>query len=48
MSRPPGTVYGIPPQPPDENSTTWFPAGALTIGVEYRDVDPEAGGDPPA
>ena len=41
MSRPPGTVYGIPPQPPDENSTRWFPAGALTIGVEYRDVNPD-------
>jgi hypothetical protein len=36
-----GTVYTIPPQPPVAESTRWFPAGALTIGVEYRDVDPD-------
>jgi hypothetical protein len=36
-----GTVYSIPPQPPVAESTRWFPAGVLTIGVEYRDLDPE-------
>jgi hypothetical protein len=36
-----GKVYGIPPQPPVEENTTYLPAGALTIGVEYRDVNPE-------
>jgi len=40
--RPIGTVYGIPPQPPDAMHTRWFPAGAVTIGVESRDVTPEA------
>jgi hypothetical protein len=36
-----GKVYGIPPQPPFDENTTYLPAGALTIGVEYRNVDPE-------
>lgn len=40
--RPIGKVYGIPPQPPDPAHTRWFTAGAVTIGVEYRDVTPEA------
>ena len=40
--RPIGKVYNIPPQPPDEAHTRWIPAGAITIGVEYRDVTPEA------
>ena len=35
-----GKVYGIPPQPPVEENTHWFDAGALSIGVEYRDVNP--------
>ena len=35
-----GEVYNMPPQPPVEANTTYFPAGAVTIGVEYRDVDP--------
>jgi hypothetical protein len=35
-----GKVYGIPPQPPVEENTHWLEAGALTIGVEYRDVNP--------
>ena len=35
-----GEVYDMPPQPPVEANTTYFPAGAVTIGVEYRDVDP--------
>lgn len=38
--RPVGKVYAIAPQPPDEASTRWIPAGVVTIGVEYRDVDP--------
>jgi hypothetical protein len=37
-----GVVYGIPPQPPDAANTRYLPAGAVTIGVEYRTVDPEA------
>ena len=37
-----GEVYNMPPQPPVEANTKYFPAGAVTIGVEYRDVDPES------
>ena len=40
--RPIGKVYNIPPQPPDAAHTRWIPAGVITIGVEYRDVTPEA------
>jgi hypothetical protein len=36
-----GKVYGIPPQPPVAENTTYLEAGALTIGVEYRDVNPD-------
>jgi hypothetical protein len=36
-----GKVYGIPPQPPVAENTTYIAAGALTIGVEYRDVNPD-------
>jgi hypothetical protein len=36
-----GKVYNIPPQPPVSEHTRDFPAGAVTLGVEYRDVDPE-------
>jgi hypothetical protein len=36
-----GVVYNMAPQPPSEKDTTWFPAGALTIGVEFRDVNPD-------
>ena len=35
-----GKVYGIPPQPPVEENTRTFRAGAVTFGVEYRDLDP--------
>lgn len=35
-----GKVYGIPPQPPVEENTRWLEAGVLTLGVEYRDVNP--------
>jgi hypothetical protein len=37
-----GKVYNIPPQPPAPENTRYLPAGALTFGVEYRDVDPES------
>lgn len=36
-----GKVYGIPPQPPVPENTTYLKAGAITFGVEYRDVNPE-------
>jgi hypothetical protein len=36
-----GKVYGMPPQPPVAENTRYFPAGNLSIGVEYRDLDPE-------
>jgi hypothetical protein len=36
-----GVVYNMAPQPPSAADTRWFPAGVLTIGVEYRDVEPE-------
>jgi hypothetical protein len=36
-----GVVYHMRPQPPSEADTRWFPAGVLTLGVEYRDVTPE-------
>ncbi len=37
-----GKVYGIPPQPPVPEQTVYLEAGALRIGIEYRDVDPES------
>jgi hypothetical protein len=37
-----GKVYNIPPQPPVPEHTHELPAGAVTFGVEYRDVDPES------
>jgi hypothetical protein len=37
-----GTVYGIPPQPHVAEHTTTFPAGVVSFGVEYRDLDPES------
>jgi hypothetical protein len=37
-----GKVYGIPPQPPVEANTRHFDAGAISFGVEYRDLDPES------
>jgi hypothetical protein len=37
-----GKVYGIPPQPPVEEQTHRIPAGAVTLGVEYRALDPES------
>ena len=36
-----GKVYNMPPMPPEESATRWLPAGVLTIGVEYRELDPE-------
>ena len=35
-----GKVYGIPPQPPVEEHTHRVAAGAVTLGVEYRALDP--------
>jgi hypothetical protein len=37
-----GKVYGIPPQPPVDAHTRRFDAGAVSFGVEYRDLDPES------
>lgn len=37
-----GKVYGIPPQPHSARDTRMVPAGAVTFGVEYRDLDPES------
>jgi hypothetical protein len=37
-----GKIYNIPPQPPVAEHNHLIPAGALTFGVEYRDVDPES------
>jgi hypothetical protein len=36
-----GKVYAIAPQPVVPENTRWFAAGVVTIGLEYRDVDPE-------
>lgn len=35
----PGTVYTVPPIPPDPEHTTYVDAGALRIGVEWRLLD---------
>jgi hypothetical protein len=37
-----GKVYNISPQPPAAEDTRYLPAGAITFGIEYRDVDPES------
>jgi hypothetical protein len=34
-----GTVYTIMPIPPEAGATEYFPAGAVTIGVEARALD---------
>jgi len=34
-----GTVYTVPPIPPDAAHTTYVEAGALSFGVEYRLLD---------
>ena len=34
-----GTVYTVPPIPPDAQHTTWVDAGVIRIGVEYRLLD---------
>jgi hypothetical protein len=36
-----GKVYSMPPQPPVAENTRKIPAGAVTFGVEYRDLDPQ-------
>jgi hypothetical protein len=35
-----GITYKVQPQPPEEANTRWIDAGALRLGVEWRDVDP--------
>jgi len=42
MERKYGTVYNMQPEPWNEDETRWFEAGAVTFGLEYRDVNPEA------
>jgi hypothetical protein len=37
-----GKLYNIPPQPPVRENTRLLRAGAITFGVEYRDLDPES------
>jgi len=37
-----GHVCDLPPMRPDDARTTYFDAGVLKIGVEYRDLTPEA------
>jgi hypothetical protein len=37
-----GKTYNMPPQPADEASTTYLDGGSVSIGVEYRVVDPDA------
>ncbi|WP_420638662.1 DUF7700 domain-containing protein [Candidatus Poriferisocius sp.] len=37
-----GHVYEMPPMRPDDAHTTYFPAGVIKIGVEFRDLTPEA------
>jgi len=37
-----GKVYAMAPQPPVEEDTTYFPAGNITLGIEYRSLDPES------
>jgi hypothetical protein len=34
-----GTVYTVPPIPPDPKHTTYVDAGAIRVGVEYRLLD---------
>jgi hypothetical protein len=36
-----GKTYAMPPQPPVPENLTTFEAGNVSIGVEYRDLDPE-------
>jgi hypothetical protein len=35
-----GKVYAMSPQPPVEEDTRYFPAGNVTLGIEYRSLDP--------
>ena len=36
-----GIVYQVQPEPPDSENCRWFDAGAVKLGLEYRDVDPD-------
>ena len=38
-----GKVYGIPPQPHVPEDTRMLPAGVVTFGVEYRNLDADEG-----
>lgn len=37
-----GKTYNMPPQPADDAATTYLDAGVVSIGVEYRVVDPDS------
>lgn len=37
-----GVTYHMPPQPPVAELTRYLDAGAVSIGVEYRDLTPES------
>jgi hypothetical protein len=37
-----GVVYTMPPQPPEEAMTQYLDAGAVRIGIEYRDLTPDS------
>ena len=36
-----GNTYAMPPQPPVAENTRTFEASNLSLGVEYRDLDPD-------
>ena len=37
-----GHVYSVQPMAPDADHTVWLDAGPLRVGVEYRELDPDA------
>lgn len=37
-----GTTYNVQPIAPDPAHTVWLDTGGLRVGVEYRDLDPQA------
>lgn len=36
-----GIVYRVQPEPPDPENCRWLDAGAVKLGLEYRELDPE-------
>jgi len=36
-----GKVYAMAPQPPVAEHTRYIPAGNVTLGIEYRELDPD-------